>query len=472
MKSCFLCLILFLSIFFSIQTFVPYAIREIIRDFYVNQSENFDFIIYGADTVKLGQLVTDIVKVKSGDAFAYKLIQVHEGKEEVWVYRSAILLFDTFNSYQDFHARAHLASDFNFKLLVYIIEFEYSSEELYPAPRNLRMFSIETFMTQNFRRNSLNLTTFLKFQQPNCRDFVTLHVNKFSTSEMKWETQDYFIEKFKNYNGCQLVVVIPFQRAPYTEVSFDQYGNINGIRGAAVDIHWAISKKLNYTLGYNFFNIESKSLLYPGFVDFELTIQPMRQLASTESALIQPIISVDSVIIASRSPTYSNFERVFMPFEHEVWICLTVTIAVSVITIVALKLTPKKVQDFVIGSEVSTPLLSFLYAKTHFSVESFYQRYILAKIQTNFFVFRGASLGGSHLVLPTRNFARFILMNYLLFSLVLRSAYLGKQFEFMQKEMRKPGIDSIDEMIQENYTLYVYPESLRNSFADMEFMKR
>jgi hypothetical protein len=63
-------------------------------------------------------------------------------------------------------------------------------------------------------------------------------------------------------------------------------------------------------------------------------------------------------------------------------------------------------------------------------------------------------------------------MNYLLFSLVLRSAYLGKQFEFMQIEMRKPGIDSIDEMIQENYTLYIFPEGLRNSFADMEFMKR
>lgn len=63
-------------------------------------------------------------------------------------------------------------------------------------------------------------------------------------------------------------------------------------------------------------------------------------------------------------------------------------------------------------------------------------------------------------------------MNYLLFCLVLRSAYLGKQFEFMQIEMRKPGIDSIEEMIQENYTLYVLSEATKKSFADMEFMKR
>jgi hypothetical protein len=42
----------------------------------------------------------------------------------------------------------------------------------------------------------------------------------------------------------------------------------------------------------------------------------------------------------------------------------------------------------------------------------------------------------------------------------------------MQIELRKPGIDSIEEMIQENYTLYVYPESMRKSFENMEFMKR
>jgi hypothetical protein len=74
--------------------------------------------------------------------------------------------------------------------------------------------------------------------------------------------------------------------------------------------------------------------------------------------------------------------------------------------------------------------------------------------------------------LPNRNFARFILMNYLLFCLVLRSAYLGKQFEFMQSEMRKPGIDSIDEMIQENYTLYVFPEGLKKTLENMDVMQR
>jgi hypothetical protein len=63
-------------------------------------------------------------------------------------------------------------------------------------------------------------------------------------------------------------------------------------------------------------------------------------------------------------------------------------------------------------------------------------------------------------------------MNYLLFCLVIRTAYLGKQFEFMQNEMRKPEIETIEELIQENYTLYIFPESVKGSLRGIEFMSR
>jgi hypothetical protein len=127
MKSCsFLFVLLFIPKLLSTQNLVPFAIREIIRDFYVNQSESFDFITYGNQSHKVGELINDILKVKSGDAFAYKLVQVHEGKEEVQVHRSAILSFTTFKSYQEFHARAvvvkELFSNFSFISLTLMIQ--------------------------------------------------------------------------------------------------------------------------------------------------------------------------------------------------------------------------------------------------------------------------------------------------------------------------------------------------------------
>lgn len=71
--------------------------------------------------------------------------------------------------------------------------------------------------------------------------------------------------------------------------------------------------------------------------------------------------------------------------------------------------------------------------------------------------------------LPGRNFSRFLLVSFMLFSLVMRTAYQGKQFQFMQNEMRRPDVKTIDEMIESNFTLYVY--EIRE-FRNMEFIER
>lgn len=73
--------------------------------------------------------------------------------------------------------------------------------------------------------------------------------------------------------------------------------------------------------------------------------------------------------------------------------------------------------------------------------------------------------------LPGRNFARFILMLFVLFSLVMRTAYQGKQFEFIQKEMRKKNVQTIDELVKLNYTLTVKAPLSSYGFEEMDFFQ-
>jgi hypothetical protein len=81
------------------------------------------------------------------------------------------------------------------------------------------------------------------------------------------------------------------------------------------------------------------------------------------------------------------------------------------------------------------------------------------------------SLGGGMISLPGRNFARFILMMYIWFALIIRTGYQGVQFDMMLKEMRPKDIETIDELIANNYTIFVgvaWFEYIKN----MEFTKR
>lgn len=75
------------------------------------------------------------------------------------------------------------------------------------------------------------------------------------------------------------------------------------------------------------------------------------------------------------------------------------------------------------------------------------------------------------ITLPRQNFARIILMMYILFCLIMRTAYQGKQFEFMIQEMRRPVVKTIDKLIEQNFTLYIRSSRMKY-LAQMEFMHR
>lgn len=101
--------------------------------------------------------------------------------------------------------------------------------------------------------------------------------------------------------------------------------------------------------------------------------------------------------------------------------------------IVIVRFMPRQVGARVFGSRVTHPALNVLYA---------------------FF-------GLGQTILPRRSFARFLLMVLILFSLIIRTAYQGKSFEFLQQDMRKKDVQTIAELLEKNYTLYAYKSLLR-----------
>lgn len=71
-----------------------------------------------------------------------------------------------------------------------------------------------------------------------------------------------------------------------------------------------------------------------------------------------------------------------------------------------------------------------------------------------------ASLGGSILPEPTKNFARYLLMCLILFSLVVRTLYQGELFNNMQSDIMKSPVSSVAEMMQENFKFYLSANSM------------
>jgi len=130
-----------------------------------------------------------------------------------------------------------------------------------------------------------------------------------------------------------------------------------------------------------------------------------------------------------------------MPLKLEVWIATIFTILIALLTIQIINRLSQRVQNFVFGRNVTTPTLNIM----------------------------TAFVGSAQFVLPGKSFARFLLLLFILFSLIIRTCHQSKLFTYLQADIitKRSEIQSIDELIEQNGIIYI-PDSLPVSFTAFE----
>lgn len=136
---------------------------------------------------------------------------------------------------------------------------------------------------------------------------------------------------------------------------------------------------------------------------------------------------------------FSSFEKLFFPFKVIIWSCIGAIFLFAAIIIVALKLSSRKKRDFFIGKSNDMPFFNMI---------------------SHCFGGNTASIG-----IPKRNFARTLLLIWLLSTLILRNAYQGKLFDNLRSQQRNAPHFLIDDLFQSHLKLYLY-ESFFQDTAD------
>ena len=123
----------------------------------------------------------------------------------------------------------------------------------------------------------------------------------------------------------------------------------------------------------------------------------------------------------------TSFEKLFSPLALVTWMLLIAYLTIGVVSIFIIRFLSNKIQNFVIGEKVKYPYLNMLIG----------------------------IVGQSQNRMPGNNFARFLLMNFLLFTLVMRTAYQGEMYEVMQSDIKYSEPKTIYEMFRRGYKFHV-----------------
>jgi hypothetical protein len=291
----------------------------------------------------------------------------------------------------------------------------------------------------------IELLTFVWYSPQHCNKPDLFKVNSFDKKSNLWENSKFKIEKFTNYFGCEVAVSMNLL-FPDT-YDYLLYGNLtesSNCKGMWIEAMKALSKSFNYSLRCkvelmnttgepdvvvrnNMLRDAIKHFKNPGGVKFDTHFQV------TSLVTMKPYHLEGVFFAVPPGEEYNGYEKLILPFDYYTWLAIFFTFFATFATIFFVILCMPSIRKVLFGENVRSPSLN---------------------VAAHFF-----GLGQN--VLPKKSFARFILMAFIIFSLIIRNAWQGKMFEYLSKNITKPQLQSIDEIVDKNYTLF--PSSASDS---------
>ena len=130
----------------------------------------------------------------------------------------------------------------------------------------------------------------------------------------------------------------------------------------------------------------------------------------------------------------------FKMFDFETWMAITATLVIGLLVSLSLSFLSVTVKKFIAGRDIPSPTMNFI----------------------------SIFLTGGQQKTPGRNFARFLFILFVVWSLLIRTCHQSMLFELLQADLRRPTIRTLDEFFGSNLTFYEFNNSLIFSSEDFE----
>ncbi|KAI8035276.1 glutamate receptor ionotropic, NMDA 3B [Drosophila gunungcola] len=318
---------------------------------------------------------------------------------------------------------------------------------------NMYVLNVNVFL---HREGTVQLYTYYPYGPHRCQSSLPVYYTAFQNMPPPATglglNKPLFPSKLANMHGCPLVVVT-FEQRPFVFIEDDvrvKGGRImGGIEGM---IFRSLAERMNFTFELVERQDKDRGQILPDgnftgilkmMVDGEANVTFVCFMYNkARSELMLPSISYISfpiLLIVPGGGSMTPMQRLTRPFRHIIWSCVVVSLflGLALIALLRMRAVPGRLRNLVLGRHNRWPCLDMW----------------------------NILVGGLALFSPRRNFARYLLLLWLLQTLVLRAAYSGQLFLLLQDlEVRSP-LRSVSEVLAQGYEFHMLP-ALQTVFRD------
>lgn len=407
------------------------AITDVILELFIKNQIHFDILTYGNVTRRSLDII-NMIEVKNGGNFAEKIQKIQPDLWDHKIYKSAVIFTENVETLNQLTKKSSLDSPFPHRISFVMICENYFADKLsILAPAYLddtigRIPIYQYYLTNEI--TSVDLYTFEWFTEENCNKKQLMKLNFFNKKSMKWNKELAIDEKYKNFHGCMLTVRlgVKYMMTNVDPLTFQPFGPI-------VDLFKAMAHVGNFTYNYQLFlktdsieDLPKDGMIMEYNAHFQLAV--FMHSAVEETLHFMTLFKEETVVcLLTPGEPYDSYEKLLFPFDFWTWMILLAVFVCSFLSIIFINQLPTRFQNIVYGENVMSPALNV-------GVISF---------------------GISQTQLPFKNFPRIILVTFIIFCLVMRTAYQGVFFEMIAADITKPLPKTFHDLYLKNYSIQV-----------------
>lgn len=314
-------------------------------------------------------------------------------------------------------------------------------EEIFKILWKLQIVNVNIMLEEDDER--IVIVSYSPFNSVKCGETKPRIVNEFVDGKFSSDVSQMISYNYlKNLYGCPVRVATSNNSEPYIFAEKLANGSYN-LYGRDINLINALSKALNFKIDYVFVGDEGTlsengtatgclKMLLEGradliVADFWLKVNRLKFIDYT-----RPYMSQRIAFVIPPGSELTSFEKFIKPLDVYTWFLLWVWIGVAFLVVYLVGKGSSMLQDFVFGFGIRSPYMNILIA----------------------------IFGGSQKKVPRRNFARSLLMMFLIFCLIMRTLYTGSLYRFLQSKVYHKEAQSIADMIEKDFKFYTAPSIL------------